>query len=229
LRRTVEATGKILDASGEIPRAPEALGGKSYTELIESGILKTTIDEKYPQALGINGIMERVNIWGNSTWDIVVNEHAKDSPFFTSDFASGIELSDDPRIINRLVPLAPDLALRIRPDLDARDLNMDATFKAFRCRLQTPSRSEVRAINQVIARCGEELVFFRDHHDWVEPFLNKHRSFRVEPVTTEIKTPTGYALSPPFGSNPPETPAELAVALQWGHTLGSAGPPCSLL
>lgn len=36
LRSTVEATGKILDASGEIPRAPEALGGKSYTELIEN-------------------------------------------------------------------------------------------------------------------------------------------------------------------------------------------------
>ena len=194
LNSTVEATGKILDASGEIPRAPEALGRKTYTELIESGILKTTIDEKYPQALGINGIMERVNIWGNSAWDILVNEHAKDSPFFTSDFASGIELSDDPRIINRLVPLAPDLALRIRPDLDARDLNMDAAFKAFRCRLQTPSRSEVRAINQVIARCGEELIFFRDHHDWVEPFVNKHRFFRVKPVTTEIKTPTGYTL-----------------------------------
>jgi Protein of unknown function (DUF4238) len=194
LRSTVEATGKILDASGEIPRAPESLGGKSYTELIESGIIKTTIDEKYPQALGINGIMDRVNIWGNSAWDILINEHAGDSPFFTTDFASGIELSDDQRIINRLVPLAPDLALRIRPDLDARDLSKDTTFKAFRCRLQTPSRKEVRAINQNIARCGEELVFFRDNHDWVEGFLNKHRSFRVEPVTTEIKTPTGYML-----------------------------------
>lgn len=79
LKSTVEAIGKRLDASGEIPRAPEALGGKSYTELIESGILKTTIGEKYPQALGINGIMERVNIWGNSAWDILVNEHTKDS------------------------------------------------------------------------------------------------------------------------------------------------------
>ncbi|MGJ4967513.1 DUF4238 domain-containing protein [Bradyrhizobium sp. HKCCYLRH1073] len=145
LRSTVEATGKILDASGEIPKAPEALGGKSYTELIESGVLKTTIDKKYPQALGINGIMDRVNIWGNSAWDILINEDAKDSPFFTTDFASGIELSDDPRIVNRLVPLAPDLALRIRPDLDARDLNKDSTFKAFRCRLLTPSRKEVRA------------------------------------------------------------------------------------
>ena len=37
LRSTVEATGKILNSSGEIPRAPEALGGKSYTELIENG------------------------------------------------------------------------------------------------------------------------------------------------------------------------------------------------
>lgn len=194
LRSAVEATGKILDASGEIPRAPELLGGKSYTELIESGIIKTSIDEKYPQALGINGIMERVNIWGNSAWDILINEHADDSPFFTTDFASGIELSDDPRIINRLVPLGPDLALRIRPDLDARDLKKDTTFKAFRCRLLTPSRNEVRAINQIIVRCGEELVFFRDNHDWVKGFLNKNRFFRVEPVTAEIKTPTGYAL-----------------------------------
>lgn len=194
LRSTVEATGKILDASGEIPRAPELLGGKSYTELIENGNIKTTIDEKYPQALGINGIMDRVNIWGNSAWDILINEHAKDSPFFTTDFASGIELSDDPRIINRLFPLTPDLALRIRPDLDARDLNKNVTFKAFRCRLLAPSRSEVRAINQTIARCGEEFVFFRDNKDWVERFLNKNRSFRVEPMTTEIKTPTGYML-----------------------------------
>jgi hypothetical protein len=77
LRSTVEATGKILDDSGEIPRAREALGGKSYTELIESGIVKTTIDEKYPQALGISSIMERVNIWGNSAWDIIVNEHVR--------------------------------------------------------------------------------------------------------------------------------------------------------
>ncbi|KYG21733.1 hypothetical protein SE92_16995 [Bradyrhizobium sp. AT1] len=194
LRSTVEATGKILDASGEIPKTPEVLGGKGYTELIESGIIKTTIDEKYPQALGIDGIVDRVNIWGNSAWDILINEHAGNSPFFTTDFASGIELSDDPRIINRLVPLGPDLAIRIRPDLDARDLNKDTTFKAFRCRLLTPSRSEVRVINRTIVRCGEEFVFFRDNHGWVEDFLNKNRSFRVEPVTREIKTPTGYAL-----------------------------------
>jgi Protein of unknown function (DUF4238) len=198
LRSSVEATGKILDASGEITRAPEALGGRSFTELVENGDIKVTIDGKYPQALGIDGIMQRVNIWGNSAWDIVVNEHVKDSSFFTSDSASGIELSDDPRIINRLVPLAPNLAVRIRPDLDARDLNMDATFKAFRCRLLTPSRNEIRAMNQAIARCGEELIFFRDHHEWVEPFLNKHRNFRVEPVTSEIKTPTGYALVSTF-------------------------------
>ncbi len=71
---------------------------------MENGDINVTIDEKYPQALGINGIMERVNIWGNSAWDIIVNEQ------------------------------------------------------------------------------------------WVERFLNKNRSYRVEPITTEIKTPTGYAL-----------------------------------
>jgi hypothetical protein len=194
LRSSVEATSKILDASGELSRAPDVLGGKSFTELIENGVIKVTIDEKYPQALGIHGIMDRVNIWGNSAWDIIINEHHKHSSFFTSDTASGIELSDDPRIINRLVPLAPDLAVRIRPDLAARELNMDVTFGAFRCRLLTPSRKEVRAINQAIVRCSEELVFFRDNHDWVERFLYKNRTYRVEPITTAAKTPTGYKL-----------------------------------
>lgn len=194
LRSAVEATGKILDASGEIPRAPEVLGGKSYTELIESGDIKTNIDEKYPQALGVDGIMDRVKIWGNSAWEIIVNEHANDSPFFTSDFASGIELSDDPRIVNRLIPLAPDLALRICPDLTAQDPSRDLTFRGFRCRLLALPRSGIRSINESIVRCGEELVFFRDKQDWMPRFLNKNRNFRVEPMTAEIKTSTGYML-----------------------------------
>ena len=44
LRSSVEATGKILDTLGELAKAPKALGGKSFTELIENGDIKTTID-----------------------------------------------------------------------------------------------------------------------------------------------------------------------------------------
>ncbi len=144
---------------------------------MENGDINVTIDEKYPQALGINGIMERVNIWGNSAWDIIVNEHDKGSSFFTSDFANGIELSDDPRIINRLMPLAPDLAVRISPGSCCPGFEHGLRLFAVAC-----------------LRLPEELVFFRDNHEWVERFLNKNRSYRVEPITTEIKTPTGYAL-----------------------------------
>ena len=194
LRSTVEATGKILDASGEIPRAPEALGGKSFTELVENGDIKVTIDEKYPQALGINGIKERVNIWGNSAWDIAFNEHAKDSPFFTSDFPSGIELSDDPRIINRLLPLAPDLALRIRPDPDAREFKYGRDVQSFS--VSSPYAFPERSPRYKSSHCQvrRRAHLFSGPSRLDEPFLNKHRSFRVEPTTTEISTPTGYAL-----------------------------------
>jgi hypothetical protein len=42
---------------------------------------------------------------------------SNDSLFFTSDFPAAIEKTDDLRILNRIVPLAPNLVLRIRPNL----------------------------------------------------------------------------------------------------------------
>jgi len=194
LRNSVEATGKILDSQGGIPRAPDALGGKTFTELIENGEIEVAIDGKYPQALGVSGIMSRVGIWGNCNWDIIVNNDAQNSPFFTTDFPGAIERSDDPRILNRLVPLAPDLAVRIRPNFAAKDLEEDLSFPAFGCRMVRPKPRDIRAINRSIVQCAEELVFFRDHEKWVEPFLNKNRTYRIGPGTTQLQTDQGFVL-----------------------------------
>ena len=191
LRNHVEATAKILDAQGRIPVAPDCLGGKTLTALLASGEVNVTIDRKYPQAIGVNGIMERVGIWGNCAWDVIVNDHAHSS-FFTSDFPAAIELSRDPRILNRLVPLAPDLAVRIRPDLSAKKLAGDFAFPAFRCRPIAPKHEVIRAINRATVQCAEELVFFRDQSDWVAPFLAKNRVFRLEPRTTQIPVDRGF-------------------------------------
>src|SRR5260370_26104955 len=75
LRSTVEATGKILAASGEIPRAPEALGGKTVTELVESGDIKETTAEKVPQDRGTPSIRQRVNSRASSACESIVHEH----------------------------------------------------------------------------------------------------------------------------------------------------------
>jgi hypothetical protein len=191
LRHHVEATAKILDAQGLIPKAPEALGHKSITGLIEGGDINVLIDVKYPQAIGITTVMERLGVWGNSTWDVIRNDAAA-TPFFTSDFPAAIEPSHDPRILNRLTPLAPDLAIRIRPVPAARDKRNDLTFSDFRSRTVIASHAEIRAINQAIVRCAESLVFFRDRYDWVEPFLAKNKAYWIEPVTDQIPFERGY-------------------------------------
>jgi hypothetical protein len=116
LKGTLEATAKVLDAQGKIPLAPAALGGKSISELLADSAIKFDIDPKFPQALGVTTLLGRLSIFGNSKWDILLNDHPT-STFFTSDYPIAIESDPDPRILRRIVPLAPDIAVRIIPDL----------------------------------------------------------------------------------------------------------------
>ncbi len=191
LKSAVEATAKILDSEGALQRAPEILGSKTATQLIDDGDLMFNIDPKFPQALGITTILDRAGIWGNSIWDLIRNPYA-DNPFFTSDFPSAIEFSQHPGILNRLVPLAPDFAVRIRPDPSAKMKRGDVGFPGFRCRSVVAKEAEVRAINQAIVRCAEELVFFRDQRTWVLPFLKKNAAYWIEPLTTQVKVDKGF-------------------------------------
>jgi hypothetical protein len=82
LRDAVEATASILDSTGQLPPAPEALGRKTMSQLISEGVVKVDVDPKYPQAIGISTILDRVGVWGNSAWDLIHNAEP-DSPFFT--------------------------------------------------------------------------------------------------------------------------------------------------
>lgn len=183
LRQSVEATAAILDAQGELGRPPAILGGNSLTELIDNGTLRIDIDPKYPQAMGIAGILEFVSRIGNARWEILINDEANSSPFFTSDFPVAIEATRDPRIINRIVPLTPTLALRIIPNLESRRLTHDNSFPLFQSTRRRLKHNEIRAINEAIVRCAEHLVFYSAHHDWIVPFVSKHSKYRVEART----------------------------------------------
>jgi hypothetical protein len=112
LRASLESTSAILDRDGDLAAAPNILGGKSLTKLLEDGTVSFKIDPKFPQALGITSIIGWVSVFGNSRWEILRNED-NDTPFFTSDFPVGLERSPDPRVLNRIVPLAPDIAIRM--------------------------------------------------------------------------------------------------------------------
>ncbi len=184
----VEATAKLLDQKGEIPRAPDGLGGKSLTELLEEGTIRLTVDEKFPQALGIAGVLQRVSGFGNASWLVVHNPH-EDSPFFTSDFPIAVHQFGD--TFSRLIPLAPDLALGVVADVAYRKI-IDMNFPGNRRATQTASRSLVRALNQQIVRSAENAVFFRDSLRWIPSFVAKHARYRVEFVPTQHRTANGF-------------------------------------
>jgi len=193
LADSLEAAAAILERQGVFPPPPPELAGTSLTELLRTGAVKTKIDPKYPQAVGINSIQTLIARFGNFAWEILLNDHS-DSPFFTSDFPVAIEKTQDPRVLNRIVPLTPDLAIRIMPDLKLDKLKADFTFANFRCRTRNVPRQEVMELNRSIVRCAEDSVFYRDNQRWVLPFIAKNRHYRVEPKTARIKVGTGTLL-----------------------------------
>lgn len=187
-------SGDSIDGCrGALPRAPAELGGASLTELLRDGTVKTTIDPKYPQAIGIESILRNTARFGNFKWEVFHND-SDDSPFFTSDFPVAIEKTAHSTILNRIVPLAPDLALRIRPDVTLDTDRADFSFANFGYLSRRPSRNELRELNRSIVRCAEDLVFYRDDHAWVRPFVSKNRWYRVEPRTDSLPSDAGTFL-----------------------------------
>jgi hypothetical protein len=193
LQRMVEAEAAIYDQAGLFPPAPPELGGKTLSELLADGTVQVQIDGKYPQAMGVASVLDRVRLFGNSDWDIVINNHVG-SPFFTSDFPTAIEQSSAPDIVNRVVPLAPDLAVRILPTRDEKRRQGDMTFPHFRYRFVKATKAEVRAINELVVRCAEEHVFSPHQAEWVLPFVQKNASYRAETVRDRIPSGDGYFL-----------------------------------
>lgn len=187
----LRATSEILDRQGRLGPAPAILGNKSLTELLTEGTVHFDIDQKYPQAMGINTIIERISAFGNAAWEVLHNTD-RDSPFFTSDFPVAIEARGNTGIMNRVVPLTPDLAVRILPDVSQMRASPDFDFSQFRFRVRTVTRTECAKINRLIVQCAEDLVFYRDDHAWIDGFVSKNRNFWVETIVERIPSERGY-------------------------------------
>jgi hypothetical protein len=194
LKSIVETVAGMVEARGLITPPPKELDGESLVELLGNGSVKVKIDPKYPQAIGISAIHRSLAIFGNFKWDILLNDFNQ-NPFFTSDFPAAIEETRDQLIINRIVPLAPNVAIRIRPDLTIDKNLADFSFANFHCRRRSISQKEVVEINRLIVRCAEDTVFYRDKSEWVQKFIAKNRHYRVEQSTSKQRTRNGSCLS----------------------------------
>ena len=193
LKSTVEAEAAILEAQGLLPHAPKELGGRSLVELLHNGIVRVEVDHKVPQAMGISSILRLIAIFGNFKWDILINELGH-SPFFTSDFPIAVEETKDWRIVHRIVPLTPNLAVRIRPDFTVDTKRANFSFANFGWRRKNIGFKEAVEINRLVVRCAEETVFCRDHSAWVQKFVENNRSYRIEPNTYKLPKANGFHL-----------------------------------
>jgi hypothetical protein len=193
IKSTTETAVAILERQGVLPPSPAQLGDTSFTELLRDGDIEIRIDPKYPQAIGISSILKLVVSFGNFHWDILHNDF-DDNPFFTSDYPVAIEKTDHPYILNRVVSLAPHLAIRIRPDLTLDRGPPEFSFANFCYRRHNVSHDELVKLNRLIVRCAEDVVFYRDDHPWVRPFVAKNRYYHVEPHTYRLETSTGTLL-----------------------------------
>ncbi len=183
-----EETARMLDSKGVFPLPPSELGGKDLTELLEDGDLRFEIDPKFPQSMGICSILSQIMMFGNFKWDILMNPF-NNNPFFTSDFPVAIEMSDDFRIFNRIIPLTPELAIRIIPDKSIDRKSADFSFSNFRQTVRKLKLRDAMHINKLIVRCAETTVFFRDDYEWIPKFVKKNAGFRIESLT--IRIPNG--------------------------------------
>jgi hypothetical protein len=187
---TVKYAMAKMDAQGLFSPPHSFFGNTTVTELLRNGTINVNIDPKYPQAIGISTIRQNTAQLGNFAWEILHN-HFDDSPFFTSDFPVANESTIDPNIVNRIIPLAPNLAVRIRPQVPLGKNHPDFSFANFRFNNRKLSRKEIERLNLLIVRCAEDTVFYRDDYPWVRKFVSKNRDYHIEPRTDELTTSHG--------------------------------------
>ena len=132
-----------------------------------------------------------VSVFGNSRWEILHNDEPN-TPFFTSDFPIGLKRSRNPRVLNKIVPLAPDLAIRVCTDIRLSGAKPDLTFRTFSSKQRKLRRHEIAEINRTLVRCAEDMLFYRDNLDWIGPFIAKNRYYRIEGITRRIPHGRGF-------------------------------------
>jgi len=178
LEHLLETTAKHLDGQNKIPEPPDVFKGKNIMEMLSSGEIFFDIDPKFPQAIGVAHIIDKVVRLGNYRWEFLMNEN-EDCPFFTSDFPVVHESSNFFNLPNLIVPLSPNSAIRIVQRENNHIETQDANFAWFSTQRKKIKRNEAIAINRLIIRSAEETVFCRDNWPWVLDFIKKNRNFRT--------------------------------------------------
>lgn len=199
LMAMVDHVTKKLDEKGEFSPPPASLGATRISELLEQGKIRISVDEKYPQAHGISQILSFTSAFGNSRWEVLLNDYP-DSSFFSSDFPTAIEFRGSQ--ILRVFPITPRVAIRVFPYPEFGKDKHELEFSNFSMSVKRASRKDVASINQRIVYCAEDLVLFSSDQHWTRKFITKNSNKILVNKTYRIPQRTGTLLFTSLGYAP---------------------------
>lgn len=176
LQEKLLVEAKRLEAEGVLEPAPEELGNKMLSELVEDGAVRFDVNPKFPQAIGVEDFHNRISVFGNARWEVLFNDQ-ECGGYFTSNFPVAIEPVDINTPINRVLPRAPDIAVRIIPNLAQRGRKLNMKFSDFTCVRKKESPRNVKELNRRLVQCAEDMVFFGREDEWIPKFVAKHRAY----------------------------------------------------
>jgi Protein of unknown function (DUF4238) len=168
----------ILDRRGLLPGS----NAMRFTRRLAGGSLDFRVDGRFSQAVLAENMQGTIGLLTHGDWEILHNRFP-DSPFFSSDYPIALEPSGtDSRINNKVIPLTPFMAIRIKPRADTK--RHDEPFTDLTVRRRAVSRGEVKQINSLIVRSAEEVVVYLGQHKWVLDFVDRNRKYWIDGVVT---------------------------------------------
>jgi hypothetical protein len=112
--------------------------------------------------------------------------------FLTTDYPIGLEVVAGRAIPNWIVPLAPDVAIRIIPDILQKGQSANLDFPDFSYERTAASAKEIRGLNSILVQCAEDFVFYRDEQSWIEPLVTQFKDYRLDIVIEGVPYRTRF-------------------------------------
>lgn len=190
VRELVKSTAILAEEKGMLPSSPKGIEEPTLVGLLNSKKLKIQVDPKYPQAYGIDNYQRHIGSWGNSHWVVLLNQ--SDVSYLTSDYPVYTQQSSDLRVSTRLIPLAPDIAIRICPDVNLSDNDRsNLGFPKLTVDVQEVDEAGAKSMNKKIVQAAETTVYFRDNSQGIRRLIENNRHYKTYPETVALPTAQG--------------------------------------
>lgn len=158
----------------------------------EEGQITIEVDRQFPHAVCISHLHSLVARFARGTWLVMINESTR--PFITSDNpAVAYYLRPDITMAHIYAPVAPDIALLIAINRDAKAITQDVTdsLVSRADRFVEPKTDFIDKLNELIIRAAEVRVLHHSVDRDLEERVRQNSNWRMAAVIDNLPTESG--------------------------------------